>query len=749
MNDSSQDKAQLHDAGSVAFSSGPYRGEINRLYQYDQLIAALAELPERLAANEAVLVAGGRNQNIRITLPGQDRPLSVLVKRFGSQSVIKDWIDLRFRETKAQRSYRAAMHLQASGVGTPDPVAFLQLRTGNKLVESYFITAYQPELEEFGDILLQQLHHDARCSKLMPILQQVAELCRRMHDAGYQHNDLGNQNILLANNARSGSGASFVIDLNRGRIHQQLSLQQRGEDLARLNIPSNLKLMFLDMYWGGPTPQPLLRAHRLHRFYFSLRVMSRRLRHPFREARIAKASQSLPADQKMPSPRDFWIWDDCSDQPLAALDRQERSRSYPAGRGLRMFRDAVFSAPGIWLSQKRSRALAFTREVSLRDRVGVSLSPESATLNAELQLLAELGTLPVLVRVNHQDDETRLALQYELIDRLHASGHSIKLALLQDRNAIKDTSAWKEFVLAVLERTANKLASLEYGHAINRVKWGIWSFAELRQFYSLLPEIRQRYPDLAITGPATIDFEYPFLLTALKLWPASVQRAAVSHHLYVDRRGAPENLQSGFNALGKFTLAKAIANRHGTESVEVTEVNWPIQGTGIHSPVTPPFEYPHSARDAIFDSGVDESDAADFMIRYLVLAICSGLVDRVYWWRLVARGYGLVDLQADGTLRQRPGFTALRHFMHTLGSARLVRTEVPGPDRQHAGVYRFWFRTPEKEQIVLCWAHGDAIEFPADMQHSHVQDREGDTLSALPVELTGSPVYLRQVSAGG
>ena len=42
------------------------------------------------------------------------------------------------------------------------------------------------------------------------------------------------------------------------------------------------------------------------------------------------------------------------------------------------------------------------------------------------------------------------------------------------------------------------------------------------------------------------------------------------------------------------------------------------------------------------DVAVDEQTAADYLVRYYLLLLGSGLVQRVYWWQLVARGYGRV-----------------------------------------------------------------------------------------------------------
>ena len=59
------------------------------------------------------------------------------------------------------------------------------------------------------------------------------------------------------------------------------------------------------------------------------------------------------------------------------------------------------------------------------------------------------------------------------------------------------------------------------------------------------------------------------------------------------------------------------------------------------------------------------------MIRYLLIALCSGMVERVYWRRLVARGFGLIDDVEPGTWRPRPAFTL--HFrMNIHGFVRLL-----------------------------------------------------------------------------
>ena len=57
---------------------------------------------------------------------------------------------------------------------------------------------------------------------------------------------------------------------------------------------------------------------------------------------------------------------------------------------------------------------------------------------------------------------------------------------------------------------------------------------------------------------------------------------------------------------------------------------------------------------------MSEEDAADYLVRYVRMAIGSGHVSRVYWWRLAAHGFGLVDVPPDGSpWRPRPAYRAL------------------------------------------------------------------------------------------
>jgi hypothetical protein len=712
---------------------GPYVGELAPAYRSPRILTALADLRGLLEGPSAkVVAAGGRNTHVCIDLPlDYGRSATVIVKAFGRASWLNRLRDRR-RGSKARRSWLAAAHLSARGVGTPAPVGYLERWDGPRLEESYFIALYTPAAQHFGTALSELFRERPEAALFMELLECVAGGIHAMHAAGFVHNDLGHQNILLT---RGGNGrwSNFqVIDLNRGRLRTRLSLRERARDFARLDMPSELLRILMSMYWRDSPPRELGRWQARYRALRWLHIATRSLRHPIREARRAKGG-----GEKKDAPQDAWIWDERSGQAIGVHLRSERMRFYPAERYVRTIVDSLRAAPAVWLRYREALGEAFARPVNFAGRVGVSIDPTPATLEQELHLLAALGPVPAMVRFYHHEGIEGTRFRSDVVRRLHQAGHPVAIALVQDRRAVLDQASWRSFVEQVLDRVAPLVQTVEIGHNVNRVKWGVWSFQELRRLYEPLSELSRRYPGVRFTGLGVIDFEYTFLLPALRQWPSDLPLAQLSHHLYVDRRGAPENPQGRFATVEKAALLRALARYAGAEDVTVTEVNWPLAGTGVHSPVLAPYHVPGSGDRA----GVSEDLYAHYLIRYLCLALGSGLVDRVYWWRLAAKGFGLVDDSNPMALRPRPGYTALRHFLAVVGDATLVSAELPRTQNRH-GRYRFGFRRPDGEDVALTYAHGPELGFAPQEKFTRVEGQLGQPL-ARPPSLSGCPIYLR------
>ncbi len=716
---------------------GPYRGLLAAGCP-PALITDLTRIRALLEAPDAQVLAAGRNRNVRVSLGQGGDAQDVVVKAFGRESAGKNRLDMR-RGTKARRTWLAAEHLARAGVGTPEPLAYMDLWHGGRLKESYFISTFQADVVSFKDELIRLFREDPECSKLMDLLQTVATAVAAMHRCGLAHNDLGNQNILLSRSGDATWERVQFIDLNRARIESVLSLRQRARDLSRLWLPSDLLRVFLEMYWGDtPPPEALLEAETRYRRRYAVHAATRKWRHPLRTWQRRKRQ----APEWYPDPRELSIWDERSAQPIAIYRSRDRKRLYAGSWLMAPVMAVLRSFVPVWREYRSLLGTCYGSPVRMHGRIGLAIDPRAESWSREQALLGELGHLPLFVRFYHHESRDRQDFRVKAVRDLTAAGHGVSVALVQDRAAIRDPASWSAFVTRTLDALGDVVDSVEVGHALNRVKWGLWGFDDLRRFYEATATAVAPHPGLRLTGPAVIDFEYPFVLAALRAAAGHLHFQALSHHLYVDRRGAPENRQGRFAALEKMALARAIA-RHGEacdDELIVSEVNWPIEGTGVYSPVGAPYVSPGPRHK---DPSVSEMDYATFMIRYYAIALCSGMVSRVYWWRLVAQGFGLVDDRDPDDWRRRPAFAALRTFMGILGDSTFERRITAGQGIDE-DVHVLAFMTPAEKVIYLAWVNGDPREVALPQPCLSVTDMVGEAAAGTgkTVRVTGAPCYI-------
>jgi hypothetical protein len=89
----------------------------------------------------------------------------------------------------------------------------------------------------------------------------------------------------------------------------------------------------------------------------------------------------------------------------------------------------------------------------------------------------------------------------------------------------------------------------------------------------------------------------------------------------------------------------------------ITETNWPISNTAPYAPT--------SEKEC-----VSLEDYALYMVQYYLLALSTGMVEKVYWHQLVAAGYGLVDTRNG--LEKYPSFEAYKTMVDLLLDAKLI-----------------------------------------------------------------------------
>ena len=349
-----------------------------------------------------------------------------------------------------------------------------------------------------------------------------------------------------------------------------------------------------------------------------------------------------------------FAWDHYSDQPAIirdrALKRQMRRSALPSL--IKTFLIALITLPIALLLTSFTGRRAISGEHFFG--LGVNLDKEP---NTTPYLLNELGVKKLLIRIPLWE-----------MDRLHEyvafirslGGKEITVASLQDREHITSADMSRDHFIQIFEALEGVCTTYIIGSTINRAKWGFFSVNEYLDFYAVAYALKKtRFPHLKLIGSNVIDFEYHFSAhTLFNLSP--IRFDAIGSLLYVDRRGAPENSQMGFNLMGKINLLSALISLSPKTSNEliITETNWPIQNTAPYAPTSE-----HEC--------VSEEDYSDYMVRYHLLAFASQRVSCVYWHQLIAPGYGLID-NREGILRKRSAFEAYKVMLSHLGDAQFI-----------------------------------------------------------------------------
>jgi len=488
-------------------------------------------------------------------------------------------------------------------------------------------------------------------------------------------------------------------------LKDELSVEERARDFDRITVPGGFLMVLKGEYWQGPSPKGFEKAVKSYRKRYDFHARSRRWRHMKRWGK--KSARSLQY-------KDVWLWDEKSAQASVVMSRSERKKCYPLSRNVPIAKGLIKGGAKAWTYYGQCMEQAYQRPVELKGRIGMSLE------------MVDFDSREVW--------QETVAYVKELAEQ----GHEVMLAILQNRKAVLNPVSWERFLKYVVTQTAGQVQMIEVCHAVNRSKWGLWSAQEQAQLLQPLVELKKEYPAIQFTGPACIDFEYHYVFGALEALPEDLAFDALSHHLYVDRRGAPENKQGKFSLLEKCALLKSIAlsNERCGDEVIVSETNWPVEVTGEWSPVDA--TYCPSWRNGS-SLGVSEDLYGSYMLRYLVISLCSGLVERVYWWRLVSHGFGLVDEMGEDGWRERPAYKMLSVFLDCLGESTFVKMVSVS-----SGVEFYMFQKMD-ECIVLSWFNGGEISFDPPFKFKEVRSCLGDAISG-GVMLNDSPVYFHGVS---
>lgn len=133
-------------------------------------------------------------------------------KRFKKPNAINKIVYRFFRKSKAQRSYEYATILKEKGIGTPDPIAYIE----EKGILSFGISFYISKQLDC-DFTYRELINDESIDNKEQILKEYTQFLFQMHEAGVYFLDNSPGNTLIS---KVGDHYKFaLVDLNRMKFY--------------------------------------------------------------------------------------------------------------------------------------------------------------------------------------------------------------------------------------------------------------------------------------------------------------------------------------------------------------------------------------------------------------------------------------------------------------------------------------------------------------------------------------------------
>lgn len=188
---------------------------------WEETRAFIRSIPDCFAS-EGELIFQGRNQLKRFQVGGK----SLIVKSFRPPHLINRIVYATFRSSKACRSYTYGLRLQALGISTPAPVAYLEeYRKG--LVRSYYVSEEVTGVKEIRDFWENPVIGARR-----PYLDAFGRFTADMHEKQVLHLDYSAGNVLYG--GTTDLPLFYLVDINRLRFNRPVTEEEGYRSFRRL-----------------------------------------------------------------------------------------------------------------------------------------------------------------------------------------------------------------------------------------------------------------------------------------------------------------------------------------------------------------------------------------------------------------------------------------------------------------------------------------------------------------------------------
>jgi len=357
-----------------------------------------------------------------------------------------------------------------------------------------------------------------------------------------------------------------------------------------------------------------------------------------------------------------------------------------------------------------------------------------------------------------------------LLPKLHQNNFKVLLHLVPttDEAMIMGTPEgkehWRTFVTEALENFHDKIDSVELGSTINRYIWARAAISDYMELARIGSKVCDEY-NVPWLGPNVTDFSPMFNIGILsKLKFKKLFPHAHTNNLFVDRVGQAENLDTkvlkkyseklDLDFVRKSRFLATLSKRFGIKRTYSTYNYWTLDIK--------------SKKKARY---VTEEQYASYLVRYLVLAVTAGHLDRVYWGQMISHAKGII---ADGSghkpriptvhhkwcllgdykeYKIRPGFRAMSSLLSVLKDMRFVQRL-----KTKNSTYAFEFTSKKNdEHLVIGWTKDcllcDLSQWFEEGKQSikSVTNIYGKDIPKDCLAVTSSPIYIHfsgeQISA--
>ncbi|MBF4516561.1 Kdo domain containing protein [Flavobacterium sp. ANB] len=175
--------------------------------------------------NSGILFGNGQRNIIKLFDLGDK---TINIKSFKIPNLINKVAYKYFRKSKAKRSFEYATILLERGIGTPQPIAFLENFSWLGLRDSYYVSEHLVTELTYRELVEIPNYPDGE-----NILRQFTRFSFGLHEKGIEFLDHSPGNTLIKKK-EDGNYEFFLVDLNRMEFHESMTFEMRMKNLCRL-----------------------------------------------------------------------------------------------------------------------------------------------------------------------------------------------------------------------------------------------------------------------------------------------------------------------------------------------------------------------------------------------------------------------------------------------------------------------------------------------------------------------------------